>query len=285
MAESRMIKMRRVSQALFAALSNGYAKGFATAHIFEGKSKAFCTPGMNCYSCPGALFACPIGSLQATLNASEYRIALYVAGFLCVFGAFFGRFICGFLCPFGFLQDVLFKIPFVKKIRRVKGEAGLRFVRFGILAVFVVILPLFVVDFLGMGEPWFCKYICPVGTLEGGIPLLLLNKAMRGAIGWLFRWKLCLLALTLASSLVVYRPFCRWICPLGAIYALFNRVALVNIWIDSEKCTKCGMCQKKCKLDIPIYKNTANMDCIRCAECVSACNRGALHLGIRKKRP
>ena len=159
-------KLRLLIQLSFAAISNGYIKGFARGKIFTGATKYICLPGMNCYSCPGALGACPIGSLQATLTSREYKLSLYVLGFLAVFGMMMGRFVCGFLCPFGLIQDLLFKIPFVKKIRRLSGEKGLRWLRFIFLAVFVIILPLCVIDFTGLGEPWFCKWICPVGTLE-----------------------------------------------------------------------------------------------------------------------
>ena len=166
MSAAKSSKIRLVTQACFAALSNGYVKGFAGGRIFEGKSKFLCVPGLNCYSCPGALASCPIGSLQATLNAREYRISLYVAGLLVVFGTILGRFVCGFLCPFGLVQDLLFKIPFVRKIRKLPGEKGLRWLRFIFFAIFVILLPMFVIDITGLGEPWFCKFICPTGTLE-----------------------------------------------------------------------------------------------------------------------
>ena len=271
-------RIRLIIQASFAALSNGYIKGFANGQIFEGSSKFICVPGMNCYSCPGALGACPIGSLQATLNAREYRISLYVAGLLVVFGSVLGRFVCGFLCPFGLIQDVLFKIPFVKKLRRLPGEKGLRWLRFVFLGVFVILLPMFVIDITGLGESWFCKWICPVGTLEGGIPLVLLNNAMRGAAGFIFRWKLAILIVTILSSIIIYRPFCRYVCPLGAVYGIFNKISFCRLKIDTEKCTKCGACQKICKLDIPVYEKPNSMDCIRCGECKAGCPHGAISL-------
>ncbi|MBR6913401.1 MAG: 4Fe-4S binding protein, partial [Treponema sp.] len=267
MTESKLKKhsrIRLIIQAVFAALSNGYIKGFSQGKIFEGSSKFLCVPGMNCYSCPGSLGACPIGSLQATLNAREYSISMYVVGLLVIFGTILGRFVCGFLCPFGLIQDLLFKIPFVKKIRRLPGEKGLRALRFLFLIVFVVLLPMFVIDITGLGEPWFCKWICPVGTLEGGIPLVLLNNAMRGAAGFIFKWKIAILLITLLSSIIIYRPFCRYVCPLGAVYGIFNKISFYRFKIDSEKCTKCGACQKVCKLDISVYKNPNSLDCIRC---------------------
>lgn len=276
MSAAKSGKIRLVTQACFAALSNGYVKGFAGGRIFEGKSKFLCVPGLNCYSCPGALASCPIGSLQATLNAREYRLSLYVAGLLVVFGTLLGRFVCGFLCPFGLVQDLLFKIPFVRKIRKLPGEKGLRWLRFIFLAIFVILLPMFVIDITGLGEPWFCKFVCPAGTLEGGVPLVLLNGAMRGAAGFLFKWKLLILIITLLSSIVIYRPFCRYVCPLGAIYGIFNKISFYRIKIDTEKCTKCGACQKACKLDIPVWKNPDSMDCIRCGDCKITCPQGEI---------
>lgn len=269
-------RIRLVTQACVAALCNGYVKGFARGRIFDGAAKSVCVPGLNCYSCPGALGACPIGSLQAVLNTRDFKVSLYVAGLLFIFGTIFGRFVCGFLCPFGLIQDLLYKIPFVKKIRRLPCEKFLRALRFVFLAVFVILLPAFVADFTGLGEPWFCKWICPVGTLEGGIPLVLLNSAMRGAAGFIFRWKVAILAITLISSIVIYRPFCRYVCPLGAIYGAFNKIAFLRYKIDSEKCTECGACQKVCRLDIPVWQKPNSIDCIRCGDCKATCPHNAI---------
>lgn len=234
---AKISKVRLLIQAAFTALSNGYIKGFTHGKIYQGDLKYVCLPGMNCYSCPGALGSCPIGALQSTLSSREYKISLYVFGFISLFAVIFGRFICGFLCPFGLIQDLIFKIPFVKKVRQLKGEKILRCVRFIILAVFVIILPMFVIDITGLGKPWFCKYICPVGTLEGGIPLVLMNESLRSAIGFLFKWKVAILIAILFFSIIIYRPFCRYICPLGAIYGLFNKISFVSYKVDKSKCT------------------------------------------------
>lgn len=274
---AKISKIRLIVQACFAAISNGYIKGFTQGSLYQGDIKYVCTPGLNCYSCPGAFASCPIGSLQATLNSRDYYVSLYVAGILVVTGTFLGRFVCGFLCPFGLVQDLLFKIPFVKKIRTLPGEKFLRWLRYLILLVFVILFPVFVMDITGLGQPWFCKYICPAGTLEGGIPQTLLNENLRGAIGFLFKWKVSILVVTVISSIIIYRPFCRYICPLGAIYGLFNKVSFYRYKVDPDKCTKCGACQKICKLNIKVYENPNSLDCIRCGECKAGCPKKAIH--------
>lgn len=274
--KTRPRKIRLLIQCAFAALSNGHLQGFGSGRIYTGPMKVLCTPGMNCYSCPGALGSCPIGALQAVLNTKQFHVALYVFGLLTVFGTFFGRLICGFLCPFGLLQDLLHKIPVPWKIRKLPGERYWRCLRFVLLGVFVILLPMLVHNVLGIGDPWFCKYICPVGTLEAGVPLVILNSELQGIIGWLYTWKIAILVLILIASVVIYRPFCRYLCPLGAIYGFFNRFALYRYHIDSEKCIGCGVCQKACKLDIAVWKNPNSVDCIRCGECRHACPNGAI---------
>lgn len=280
--QKRRGKTRLIIQTCFAALSNGYVKGFAEGRIFDGATKYVCVPGMNCYSCPGALGSCPVGSLQATLTAREYKISMYVVGMLVVFGAFFGRVVCGFLCPFGLIQDLLYKIPFVKKITALPGERALRWMRFVFLGVFVIVLPAFVADFMGLGEPWFCKWICPVGTLEGGIPLVLLNSGMRSAAGFIFRWKLAILIVTTLASIVIWRPFCRYVCPLGAVYGILNKVSLYRFEIDTDKCTRCSACQKACGLGIKVFDSPNSIDCVRCGECRDVCPRGAIQGGFSR---
>ena len=217
-------------QALWAFITNSHVTGFVTGKIYTGKLKNACVPGLNCYSCPGAVGACPIGSLQAVIGSWNFKMAYYVVGFLIFIGAMVGRLICGFLCPFGLIQDLLNKIPFPKKIRTFKGDKLLRKLKYVIFAVFVILLPLFLVDIMGQGAPYFCKLICPAGTLEGGLPLVLLNKSMRSALGWLYIWKNVILVITIILSILIYRPFCKYICPsgtlLGGIPLVFKNPAL-----------------------------------------------------------
>ncbi|MEG0764741.1 MAG: 4Fe-4S binding protein [Pseudoflavonifractor sp.] len=276
--------LRTWVQVFFTALTNGYAAGFVSGKIYKGPTKVLCLPGLNCYSCPGALGSCPIGSLQAVIGSRNYQFAFYVAGFLLVFGAALGRFVCGWLCPFGLVQDLLHKIPFGKKLKKLPGDAWLKYLKYVILAGFVLVLPMVVLDLVGQGQPWFCKYICPAGTLFGGIPLIAANPPLRAALGWLFTWKAAILAALLLLSVVVYRPFCRYLCPLGAIYGFFNPVALYRFRVDPHKCTQCGACTAACKLNIVPWKTPNSMDCIRCGDCRSACPHGAITSTLSRKK-
>lgn len=263
-------------QALWALLTNSYLIGFVQGKIYKGRLKNLCVPGLNCYSCPGAVGSCPIGSLQAVIGNWNFKFAFYVAGFLVFVGALIGRFVCGWLCPFGLVQDLLHKIPFPKKIKTFRGDKLLRKLKYVILAVFVILLPLYLVDIMDQGSPYFCKLICPAGTLEGGIPLVLLNKSMRRAIGWLYVWKNVLLAVTVLLSILIYRPFCKYICPLGAIYSVFNPISVFKYRVDKNKCTQCGACAKVCKMQVNPSKTPNHPECIRCGQCKKICPTGAI---------
>ena len=274
-------KVRTVIRACAAVLFNGYLAGFAGGKIFTGRSKAVCVPVLNCYSCPGALGACPIGSLQAVLGTSGGRFPFYVLGTLMLFGVTMGRLVCGLLCPFGLIQDLLHRIPVKKITVPAKADRVFRYLKYVILLVFVILLPAFARDIYGAAAPWFCKYICPAGTLEGGIPLVSMNPALRNLTGGLFLWKLLVLALVIAGSVLIPRFFCRYLCPLGAFYSLFNRFSMYSMKLDKTACVSCGSCEKACPMAVRVTGDINSPECIRCGKCADACPNHAICASFR----
>ena len=277
--------LRKFIQASWAVLTNSYFKGFALGKLYTGPLKKFCVPGMNCYSCPGAVGACPIGSLQASFTGRRLRFPFFVLGFLAFIGILVGRFICGWLCVFGLIQELLYMIPTPKiKIPR-KADKILRYVKYVILAVFVLLLPIFLREKTGMSAPYFCKWICPVGTLEGGIPLVLLDSKLKAAVGFLYAWKLAILGLVILASVFIHRPFCKYLCPLGAFYGLFQRISFLKLAFDDSKCTGCGACAAKCNMQVDPRENCNSAECIRCGECTKACPTGAIKFKTAFSKP
>lgn len=259
--------MKRWMVQLGAAIAtNGYFKGFLDGKIYKGVSKSVCVPGLNCYSCPGALGSCPIGALQAVLGSMKYNFSYYVLGTLILYGTLLGRWICGWICPFGMIQDFLGKLR-KKKFRLPKV---FNYIKYVILIYFVILFPILFTNVIGMGNPGFCKYICPSGTILGAFPLLIKNPGLRAALGTLFSWKVGLLIFFLTMSVFFSRFFCRVVCPLGAIYGFFNKISLYRYKVNVS-CSSCGICSKSCKMGIKPYVEPNSMECIRCGECISAC--------------
>ena len=270
-----MDKKRFSIQAVSALLHNANLKGFLTGKIYQGAGKNICVPGLNCYSCPGAVGACPIGSLQGFLSGLKFRFPYYVLGFLIFFGALLGRAVCGFLCPFGFFQELLHKIPFPIKKNSFAGDRQLRWVKYAVLLLMVVILPLcFALT------PFFCKYLCPAGTLSG-ILLAVHDSMLRAQLGGIFLWKAFVLAVVIVGCLIVFRPFCKYLCPLGAIYGFFNRIALYRMDLDADRCVSCGKCKKVCQMGVDPVRECNSAECIRCGDCVRNCPVNAIHMGIK----
>ena len=264
-----LARFRGWVQAGAALLTNLHLPNFFRGRLYQGAGKAVCVPGLNCYSCPAASGACPIGAFQAVVGSSKFRFSYYITGTLILLGVLLGRFICGFLCPFGWFQELVHKLP-TKKLstRRLRP---LTYLKYAVLLVMVVLLPALAVNEVGMGDPFFCKYLCPQGVLEGAIPLSLTNAGIRAALGTLFTRKLSILLAVVVLSVVFYRPFCKWLCPLGAFYALLNKVSLFQMQVDPNKCISCGKCAKACQMDVDITKTPNHTECIRCGMCVRAC--------------
>ena len=266
---------RRLIQLYSFLLYNAHLKGFVTGDIFTGLSKGACVPGLNCYSCPGAVGACPLGALQNALASSGQKAPYYVVGILMLYGLILGRTICGFLCPFGLFQELLYKIPSLK-IKKSRITRVLSMFKYALLVFLVVLLPLYSA-IKTVPLPAFCKYVCPAGTLEGAVGLLAnpVNQDKFSMLGNLFSLKFVLLVAILALCVFAYRAFCRFLCPLGAIYALFNRFCIIGVRVDDQKCVDCGKCVSKCKMDV---RNVGDFECIHCGECMSVCPTGAISI-------
>ena len=276
----KRISFQRIVQIVSAVLINGYMIGFQKGKIFTGSTKTVCVPVLNCYSCPGALGACPIGSLQAAVGGMKHHFPFYVLGLLMLFGVVLGRVVCGLLCPFGLVQDLLHKIP-VPKLKVTKRiDRPARYIKYIVLLVLVIGLPAFAVTKTGVTPPYFCKYICPAGTLGGGIPLMITNPALRKLAGALFSWKTLVLAVVVAASMFIHRPFCRYLCPLGAFYSLFNRFSFFQMHLDESKCIGCKKCERACPMAVEVTKNINSPECIRCGKCKAICPTGAITSGF-----
>ena len=271
--KNHMPTRRRIIQVYTALLYNANIKGFISGRIYSpetsvGSTKNLCVPGMNCYSCPGAIGACPLGALQNALEASETRTPYYVIGILVLFGIIFGRTICGFLCPAGLLQELLYKIK-TPKLKKNSYTRVFSYTKYILLVALVIVIPIFI------SSPTFCKYVCPVGTFEGGI-FRLLNPNNEGdlvQLASIFTWKFSVLVAIIVASIFIFRFFCRFICPLGAIYGFFNKFALLGVKLDKDKCTECGLCISHCKMDI---RHVGDHECINCGECISVCPTKAI---------
>jgi polyferredoxin len=150
------------------------------------------------------------------------------------------------------------------------------FLKFGVL--------LFVAGFASYltAEPWFCK-LCPQGTFGAGIPLVLWDPvhALRGLVGWLYWVKIGILLSVIVAAIAVKRPFCRVICPIGAVYSVFNKGSLMHLTFPGrEACTNCGICRRVCPMNIDPHENQNQLECIRCNECVSACPKSGLKFKV-----
>jgi ferredoxin-type protein NapH len=227
-----------------------------------------CAPVFHCYSCPLATFACPIG-IMAQFGA--LHLFPYIAvGVLVLLGALFGTVLCGWACPFGLLQDLAAKVPTPKvKIPQVLGYG-----RYVVLLGTVIIVPYL----FGEDHALFICQFCPAGMLEGRLPSIIQAAATGQAIPWPNATKLIVSVVFIVAIFFTVRPWCRVLCPLGAIFSLFNRFSLVFLKLDINACTDCKHCHRLCKYEGNPEKTPNSSDCIRCFECTK-CGPNALNVG------
>jgi polyferredoxin len=227
-----------------------------------------CSPVFHCYACPLATFACPIGIIA---QFSALHIFPFVAvGLLVATGAVFGSLICGWVCPFGYLQDLTAKVP-TPKFDLPKFTGYFRYV---MLIGTVLLIPYL----FGEGHPLFVCRICPAGALEAAVPTMAGQAIAGETVIWPNALKLTILIVFLIAIFFIKRPWCRVLCPLGAIFSLFNRVSAFFLRFNAEACTHCERCHKLCEYGIEPEKTPNDLRCIRCLECTK-CSPDALTLG------
>lgn len=217
----------------------------------------FCSPVFHCHSCPLATFACPIGVLA---NFSALHIFPFVAvGVLLIAGVSLGGFVCGWVCPFGFLQDLIGRIPTPK----FHLPGWTRHIRFVVLLGLVLIVPYL------WGEKhslFFCR-LCPAGALEAAVPNTIQSAMAGQEVVWPTLAKSSILVAVLLAMLFTWRPWCTVLCPLGAIFSLCNLFSFVFIRVNKESCTDCNRCRSLCRYGGGPREIGGDMQCIRCLDC------------------
>jgi ferredoxin-type protein NapH len=222
--------------------------------------RGVCAPVFYCHSCPLVAipmsgFACPLGVL---VNFSALKLFPFITlGILGIVGVLGGRFVCGWLCPFGFFQDLLHRIP----TRKFTLPHVTTYLKYAVLVGLVFAVPFF----WPKSSYSFCNF-CPAGTLESTIPWRFMGVA--STLGK-FVMRLSILIGVLGFAVVVSRGFCRTLCPLGAIFSVFNRFSLFRFHLAFERCNDCGVCEKKCPVDIHPVEQMNHEECIRCFDCTT----------------
>jgi len=262
------LKNRRTVQVASLVLSNAWFLSFLR----------FIPCGyLQCSNCAASSFTCPLilvqrGAVMASMGIFGGAMGAAMAGkilgsvlgalaMLVLFGALFGSWGCGWLCPFGFVQDMLAKIP-VKKFRLPSWSGHLRIPLFVALVVAVPYLT---------RSLFFCD-VCPSGTINrlwqqaAGIPLFFKTpQGIRASVSIFF------LVGILVLSAFTHRPFCSLFCPIGGVVGLLNKVSGLHLSVNREKCASCGRCASVCPQGIDPSKTPAHGRCSRCLECTDAC--------------
>jgi len=251
--------LRKITRIAAFAISN---LGF-----FHVLKTGFVCPFLYCHGCPFAIFGCPIGVFQQFVIDGQFPF--FTVGSLGVYGMLFGRAFCSWACPFGTMHDSLNRSN-AKKKRQPKNCWYGKYV----ILLFTLVLAWVALDTI------FCKF-CPSGSLFAAIPFRLIYPEA-AEFGLYFFIHMFTLALTIALALLISRFWCRYLCPLGAIAGVFNKVSVLTISLDEKKCKKCLTCLEACGMGITKLDDIgSSTDCTFCGRCVEACSKKALSFQIR----
>lgn len=275
--KTQMERLRKFTQLFGYTISHCYLQSvLITKQIYQGPLKATCVPFLTCYSCPLAVFACPIGSFEHYMTI--HQIPFLDFAHVAIVALVIGRMACGWLCPFGLIQDLLYKIKSIK----IKIPHSYNYIKYFSLFGLVLLIPYVT------GVTWFSR-LCPYGMLEAGIPWALWNPIDpstnqptidTSVYGITYIIKLAILAGFLILFVISKRPFCRIACPLGVIFALFNRVSLLRMEVQNHHtCSPdCNMCRDLCPMEIRVSEDPNSGECIRCLKCTK-CKKVKVGIG------
>ncbi len=207
----------------------------------------------HCYACPLSSFACPVG-VVASFSAAHLFPFLAV-GVVLLVAALIGSLVCGWACPFGFVQDLIAKIPLWKI--RIPNWLGVG--RYLVLIGLVIVVPYL----WGEGHRLFICRLCPAGALEAGLPRTLAGQIHMSLSKW------GILAAFLVAAVFTYRPWCKVFCPLGGFLSLFNRFSVFHLRYDRQRCSACRVCGANCPMGVTVRRAVNTSHCNRCMECTT----------------
>ena len=263
---------RLISQLGFLGLANLGALGIKTG---------FCFPFFYCHGCPYASGACPLGTLEHGLYkghiVGEFILfPFFILGSICMF---FGRAACGWICPVGLLQRAtgpiaqkMEKYHLFKKLGKNTNERYVRLVKYVVLLSLVFLTTAFI--------GFMFTDICPVGMLTGTFPLLILHPTSFTPNAF-FPIALGIFILFILLIVFVGRGWCRYVCPLGAIMAPFNKVSALQVYVNRDKCIECMACVKICPMKIEVLNMHRDPECILCGKCISKCPTKAIGYQVK----
>lgn len=206
--------------------------------------------------------------LNGTFSIAQNAGDLILVISMLLITAIMGRFFCGFLCSFGSMGDLFWFLGTKLKLRRPKisqrADRLLKGLKYVILIGIVLLVWTLGLSILGgTANPWtiFGMY----ATLSGWADLSSLISI--GAL---------LLLLIIAGSMLIERFFCRYLCPLGAVFSIVSKFRLFKIRKPVQNCGGCQACTKRCSMGIPLYgmNVVSDSECIDCMNCVEICPRG-----------
>ncbi len=224
---------------------------------------------LHCYACPLSSFACPVG--VAANFAALHVVPWMLIGVLLFVGGLLGSLVCGWACPFGFLQDLLARVP----VRKLRIPNWMGYGRYLVLAGLVLLVP----GFWGEEHWAFICRLCPSGAVSASLPRMVMGKLDSTAPQVMMSpGKMIILPLFVVTAIVMYRPWCKILCPLGGVLALFNPVSAFRLRFSDPHCTECNTCRSRCQMGVKVEQAVNVTTCIRCMECTRC---GAIEPSLR----